>query len=166
MVDIGAQGRHSDGGIFKGSIMGQRFQNKQMDLPPSCPLSNHSNVSVPYMLVADAAFQLNEYTLRPYPSNKLNRSRKIFNYRLSRARRVVENAFGIMVSKWRIYRKPINAPLKTCESIVKATVYLHNFLLSTSYYADIINDTRWNVMEENTVAIRNIHSMGTIHIRD
>ncbi|XP_025266672.1 protein ANTAGONIST OF LIKE HETEROCHROMATIN PROTEIN 1-like [Camponotus floridanus] len=98
MVDIGAQGRHNDGGIFKGSIMGQRFENKQMELPPPCPLSNCS-ISVPYMLVADAAFQLNEYTLRPYPGNRLNKTREIFNYRLSRARRVVENAFGIMTKE-------------------------------------------------------------------
>lgn len=158
MVDIGAQGRHNDGGIFKGSIMGQRFENKQMELPPPRPLSNCS-ISVPYMLVADAAFQLNEYTLRPYPGNRLNKTREIFNYRLSRARRVVENAFGIMASKWRIFRKPINASLTTTENIVKATVCLHNFLLSTSHYANI-NDMYENV-EENAAAIENIRSMGS-----
>ena len=159
MVDIGAQGRHNDGGIFKGSIMGQRFENKQMDLPSPCPLSNFCDIPIPYMLVGDAAFQLNEYTLRPYPGNQLNRSRKIFNYRLSRARRVVENAFGIMASKWRIYRKPINASLKTTENIIKATVCLHNFLLSTPQYVNIDN-TCENDMQENT-AIRNIRSMGS-----
>ncbi|XP_071652226.1 uncharacterized protein [Temnothorax longispinosus] len=82
MVDIGAQGRHHDGGIFKGSIMGQRFENRQMELPPPCSLPN-SNILVPYILVGDAAFQLNEYTLRPYPGNRLNRIREIFNKRLS-----------------------------------------------------------------------------------
>ncbi|KMQ82429.1 nuclease harbi1, partial [Lasius niger] len=50
MVDIGAQGRHNDGGIFKGSIMGQRFENKQMDLPSPCPLSNFCDIPIPYML--------------------------------------------------------------------------------------------------------------------
>jgi len=131
MVDIGAQGRHNDSAIFKGSNMRQRFENKQMDLPPPCPLSNLRNKAIPYMLVGDAAFQLNEYTLRPYPNNQLNRDTKIFNYRLSRAKRVVENAFGIMASKWRIYRKPINTSLKTTENIIKATICLHNFLIST-----------------------------------
>ncbi|XP_024886829.1 protein ANTAGONIST OF LIKE HETEROCHROMATIN PROTEIN 1-like [Temnothorax curvispinosus] len=159
MVDIGAQGRHHDGGIFKGSIMGQRFENRQMELPPPCSLPN-SNILVPYILVGDAAFQLNEYTLRPYPGNRLNRIREIFNKRLSRARRVVENAFGIMASKWRIYRKPINASLKTIESIVKATVCLHNFLLSTPYYANSIN-TCQNFVQENATAFENIRSMGS-----
>lgn len=75
MVDIGAQGRHHDGGIFKRSIMGQRFENRQMDLPPSCPLPNFNVAPIPYMLMGDAAFQLNEYTLRPYPANQVNASR-------------------------------------------------------------------------------------------
>lgn len=161
MVDIGAQGRHNDAGIFKGSLMGQRFDNYQMDLPPSCTLSNLSNISVPYMLVGDAAFQLNEYTLRPYSSNQLNRNRELFNYRLSRARRVVENAFGIMVSRWRIYRKPINASLKTIESIVKATVCLHNLLLSTPNYADMVDDVPPHFMAEDAAAFRDIGMMGS-----
>lgn len=160
MVDIGAQGRHNDSAIFKGSIMGQRFENKEMDLPPSSPLSNFSNRFVPYMLVGDAAFQLNEYTLRPYPANQLNIEKRKFNYRLSRARRVVENAFGIMSSKWRIYRKPIIASLETVESIVKATVCLHNFLLSTTHYTDIISSNMYESIE-NEGAIRNVNCMGS-----
>jgi len=58
MVDIGAQERHNDSAIFKGSNMGQRFENKQMDLPPPCPLLNLRNKAIPYMLVGDAAFNL------------------------------------------------------------------------------------------------------------
>lgn len=64
-----------------------------------------------------------------------------------------------MVSKWRIFRKPINASLTTAENIVKATVCLQNFLLSKSHYANI-NDMYENV-EENTAAIKNIRSMGS-----
>jgi len=55
----------------------------------------------------------------------------IFNYRLSRARRVIENAFGILVSKWIILKSSIACSLKTCETIVLALVMLHNFLLSS-----------------------------------
>lgn len=132
IVDIGAQGRHSDGGIFKNSIMGQRFYNNTMNLPEPSPISNRH--TVPYVIVVDEAFQLQTFTMRPYPSKNLNKEQRIFNYRLSRARRVVENAFGILTSRWRIYQKPINTSLETVDVIIKVTICLHNLLMNESFY--------------------------------
>lgn len=83
---------------------------------------------MPYFFVGDDAFALNIHMLKPY--NKLNLSieERVFNYRLSRARRIVENAFGILASKWRIFRKPIICKVETVEYIVGACVCLHNWL--------------------------------------
>lgn len=81
------------------------------------------------MLVADEAFQLTNYMMRPFPGKGgLTKERRIFNYRLSRARRMVECTFGILSSQWRIYKRSINTSIKTAKSIVKATIVLHNFL--------------------------------------
>lgn len=93
-VDIGASGRRSDGGIFKDSKMGIKFENKQMDLPDPVEITADGN-PLPYVIVADEAFQAADYLLRPYPGRPaLTDERKIFNYRLSRARRTIENTFG------------------------------------------------------------------------
>jgi hypothetical protein len=83
---------------------------------------------LPYCLVGDEAFPLKPYLLRPYPGRGLTPEQDIFNYRLSRARRLIENTFGILASQWRVYRKPIIANPTSAIRIIQATVCLHNWL--------------------------------------
>ena len=64
----------------------------------------------------------------PYPGHLLPEEKENFNQRLSRARRVVENAFGILAARWRILLQTINADTNLVEAITKACVCLHNFL--------------------------------------
>ena len=55
----------------------------------------------PYMFVGDEAFPLRPYLMRPYPGRFLDSEKKrVFNYRLSRCRRVVENSFGMSDSNF------------------------------------------------------------------
>lgn len=50
---------------------------------------------MPYVLLGDDAFALTNYFLKPYPGRQLDSEEKtVFNYRVSRCRRVIENAFG------------------------------------------------------------------------
>jgi len=128
MLNIGAEGRRSDGGVFRNSDIGICFDNNNMDLPEPTQVGV-SGPKLPYVLVADEAFALTSYMMRPFPRSKnLDLKKKVFNYRLSRARRVVENAFGLLASRWRIFRKPINTPL-TAIKIIQATTALHNFII-------------------------------------
>lgn len=45
-------------------------------------------------------------------------------------RRCVENAFGIMVSRWRIFERTIGEHPANAEELVKAVCVLHNFLMT------------------------------------
>lgn len=128
-VDIGGYGKNSDGGILDHSVMGRRFENKTMKLPPPKCLPGQNSPS-PHVLIGDEAFALKPYMMRPFPYriSRGDEEKENFNYRLSRARRVVENAFGILAKKWRIYRSPIEMKVETTKCLVLATVILHNYL--------------------------------------
>ncbi|KFM78308.1 hypothetical protein X975_12552, partial [Stegodyphus mimosarum] len=103
------------------------LQNNLLDLPSPTPLIPGSE-PVNYFMVADEAFPLKRYLMRPYPGRKISHQQRIFNYRLSRARRVVENAFGILLNRFRIMIQPIQLPPVTVDKIVSVCCCLHNFL--------------------------------------
>ncbi|GBP12809.1 hypothetical protein EVAR_6132_1 [Eumeta japonica] len=92
------------------------------------------------VILGDEGFPLKKYLMTPYPRRlPLTAEEKIFNYYLSRARRIVEKAFGVMVMKFRIYRSPIYVYPDKVDKIVKATSALRNWLMKTStrHYAPI-----------------------------
>ena len=68
--------------------------------------------------------------MKPYPGKRVikSESQTVFNYRLSRCRRTIENAFGIYAARWPIFRRPIRASVNTVDAIVKATLCLHIYL--------------------------------------
>lgn len=120
LIEIGAYDRRSDGGIFRDSIMGQKFNERQMNVPKPKRLTI-DGIPLPYVLVSDEAFQLSDYLLRPYPGREgLSQDWSIFNYRLSRALRTIENSFGILVSQWRILKRPIDATVDNTINMIKA----------------------------------------------
>jgi hypothetical protein len=99
-----------------------------MAVPPDEPLFEE-NVSVPYVIVGHEGFPLKRFILRPFPKDRnLDSKRRIFNYRLCRCRRVVENAFGILAQRWHVFFRPINCKLELVNKIVKATTVLQNFI--------------------------------------
>ncbi|KAJ8874497.1 hypothetical protein PR048_025357 [Dryococelus australis] len=51
-------------------------------------------VDMPYGIVADDAFPLSPNIMKPFSQRWLSHERRVFNYRLSWARRIVENIFG------------------------------------------------------------------------
>ena len=125
-VDIGDTGRHSDGGVFANSNFGKQLLSNQLGIPP--PECLASVGELPFCFVADAAFPLKSNVMRPYPGKNITEEQRIFNYRLSRARRVIENSFGIFSSRWRIFRRPIIGSPEKVVVITKAACCLHNYL--------------------------------------
>ncbi|KMQ88379.1 nuclease harbi1-like protein [Lasius niger] len=128
-VDIGQYGSISDGGVWSNSAFADGLEHGEAKLPPPKMLPG-SHIKFPYIFVADEAFPLNAYLMRPYPRTALQNKQRVFNYRLSRARRVIENTFGILVSRWRILRRCICNTPRNAEVMFQALVCLHNFIMT------------------------------------
>ena len=103
-VDIGAYGRNSDGGVFSRSAFGQRFMQNSFNFPEHGVLPKFVRGGpLPYVAVEDEASPLLPNLLRPYPGKELALDKQLSNYRLSRSRRIVENGFGILAARWRVF---------------------------------------------------------------
>lgn len=128
-IDVGCNGRISDGGVFNRCSLSNAMDTNSLNLPEATPLPNRDE-PVPYVIVADDAFALKNYLLKPYPFRNLNATQRIFNYRLSRARRVVENVFGILAARFRVLGKPIALYPSNAKKVTLAVCALHNFIMS------------------------------------
>lgn len=129
VVDVGAYGRQNDGNVLQNSEFGKRLASHTLHLPADALLPG-SNTTAPHVYVGDEAFPLQRHLMRPFPGCSLNGDdRRIYNYRLSRARRTVENAFGIMASRFRIFRKPMCISPENADRVIKASTVLHNYLM-------------------------------------
>lgn len=93
-----------------------------------------SNITLPHVIVGDEAFPLRKHIMRPYPGTQTrhDETKAIFNYRLSRARRLSENVFGILSQKFRIYQRRLQMSPEHIDNIILATCCLHNFLRGNS----------------------------------
>ena len=67
--------------------------------------------------------------MKPYSKRHLTDPERIFNYRLSRARRIVENGFGILSHRFQcLLTTTLQQVPSTVESIVLTCVCLHNLI--------------------------------------
>ena len=136
LVDIGEAGRKSDSGIYNASPIGRAIDENLLNYPSGETIisSYDENILFPYTFLADEGFVLKCHMMRPYSLTKtFDREEIVFNYRLSRARRVIENSFGIMATRFRIFRRPIIVHVENVKNITKAAVALHNFLLAEDF---------------------------------
>lgn len=127
-ANVGAKGRSSDSGVFQETSFYDAMTANRLNFPQPQPiLPNGPNL--PYVIVGDSAFALSENMMKPYPGvHNRGTTKRIFNYRLSRSRRIVENVFGLLCAVFRVFRKAMPLKPATCEIVTMACVYLHNFL--------------------------------------
>ncbi|XP_014214738.1 uncharacterized protein LOC106643922 [Copidosoma floridanum] len=101
LIEVGAEGRRSDGGIFATSYVRKAIEEDELNLP------SYVNVAerlLPFIFVGNEV--------------------------LSRARRTIVCGFGILVARWRIYKRSLDLGVDKIVAIVLATICFHNFVIT------------------------------------
>ena len=142
-VDVGANGSCSDGGVFQHSQLRTALETGAAGLPPSDCLPG-DNAPMPYFIIGDDAFPHRDWLQKPYPHRGLTPAKRDYNYRLSRARRIVENAFGMWANRFRVFLTTINVKPESVVKMVVASCILHNILRDRRphTYAVPVHDAR------------------------
>lgn len=166
-VCIGWPGSVHDARVFVHSpIYSQITEN---DLLPNKPMSVNG-VNVPLYLIGDSAYPMHTWLMKPFPqSGVLTSEMKQYNYRISRARIVVENAYGRLKARWRRLLKRNDMHVDHIPTVVAAACILHNLC---EIHGEHFNDT-WlqeisdsNYSQPPTVAIRDGSSNQPKRVRD
>uniref|UniRef100_A0A8C5LZE5 DDE Tnp4 domain-containing protein n=1 Tax=Leptobrachium leishanense TaxID=445787 RepID=A0A8C5LZE5_9ANUR len=132
-MDVGSYSKDSDSTLFLNSTLWDQIQSRTLNIPRLTPLPG-SDMTVPYAFVGDEAFGLSTHLLRPYSGTHPTVKKRIFNYRLSRARRYVECSFVILSNKWCIFYRPLDVNVEFSVDIVKCYSVLHNFVRERDGY--------------------------------
>lgn len=162
-IDVGAYGKDGDSNVFKESCFGKKLYSNQLKLSESANLPNTNEYPQPFVFIGDEAFALHSNLLRPYPGRGLNDTKRIFNYRLSRARRTVECTFGVLANKWRVLHTPIQVQPDFTDEIIKSCCVLHNFVRRRDGFNN--EDTETNMLNDIEVRGTGSCTQGT-KVRD
>ena len=127
-IDVGANGRVSDGGVWGNCTLSKCLdEENNAGLPPPAMLKKSAEF-LRYVFVADDAFPLKTNLMKPFPFRNQTDEQRIYSYRLSRVIRIIENSFGIMGSRFRVLSTTIALTPEKVEKIVLACAVLHNVL--------------------------------------
>lgn len=126
-VNVGAPGSCSDAQIWNQSDLRQYIIDEIIHIPAADCLPNDDH-DIPYFIVGDDAFALRSWLMKPFSRRNMSLEERIFNYRLSRSRRVVENAFGILANRFQCLLSTLKQDPCNVESIILSCVCLHNIM--------------------------------------
>lgn len=155
-IDVGVNGRANDSTIYAESNLYKGLINNTLNIPSKRKLKGQS-FEFPYFFIGDDAFALNTNLMKPYNRCvNLSTPQVVFNYRISRARMVVECAFGQLATRFRIFRRPLDVLPETVDLIVMTACALHNFIITE-------NDRSNETIDDNLLEVlpETLSNMGT-----
>ena len=114
--------------MYNESSLRKAVAEDTINLPSPTEIQGISS-RINYHIIGDYVFPISKTMMKPYPHKHLNKEIRIFNYQLSRARRIVENAFGILANRWRVFLTTIKLNPEKVTYFILATCRLHNYMV-------------------------------------
>ncbi|XP_071947392.1 uncharacterized protein [Antedon mediterranea] len=142
-IYVGWPGRVHDARILRNSDIFEKGENRQL-----FPMQNEviSGIEVPLLILGDPAYPLKSWLMKGFPEREnITRDQRTFNYRLSRARMVIERSFGMLKGRWRILMKRNDSALRHVPNMVVACCVLHNFCIAEGE----VYNPEWDVDDAN-----------------
>ncbi|XP_044184341.1 protein ALP1-like [Acropora millepora] len=126
--------------------------------------------NVPPLILGDSAFPFRSWLMKPYTSAVLTPSQKYYNYRLSRARMSIEEAYGELKDRWRVLQRKCESAQEEVRDNTLACIVLHNICIERGEtlcrQIDEIVDTATNQRRPRDI-IRHLLNMTNCHpVRD
>ena len=122
----GYPGNSHDAIIFQLTDLYNKILNENY-LPAYC--IQDSETEIYPVLLGDSAFPFLPWLMKPYGNAIPTKEQGYFNYRLSRARMVVEGAFGQLKGRWRILLRKNECYSETLKLMSLACIILHNMCI-------------------------------------
>ena len=123
-VNIGWPGSVHDARVFSHSSIYKKIT--EHTLLPDCTITVNG-VSIPLYLLGDSAYPLQIWLMKPFTHGTvLTAQQKTFNYRICRARIVVENSYGRLKARWRRLMKRNDMNIDNISHAITAACILHN----------------------------------------
>ncbi len=154
-ADVRSNGAASDTQIFLAdSKLKEAIENDVISFPPADQLPNDDR-ETPYFIIGDDAFSLRTWMMKPYGRCGLPVPERIFNYWLFRARRIVENAFGILSNRFGCLLTTLKQQPLVVVDVILSCICLHNLMQKCS------PGCHGNWTESKTRHIHSCHFNGT-----
>ncbi|XP_065134336.1 uncharacterized protein [Paramisgurnus dabryanus] len=126
-VYVGWPGRTHDARVLSNSPIYHMAEAHDGYLFPREKSIMVDGVTIPVHLIGDAAYPLKKWLMKGFTSHpNLTPDQTNFNFRLSSARMVVENAFGRLKGRWRCLLKRNDVDINIMPDIIVACCILHN----------------------------------------
>ena len=95
---------------------------------PDVTIGDEPNIQ--FHFIGDSAFRMTDRLFTPFSQEAIARDdvKATFNYRHSRARRIVESTFGILCHRFKIMFGSIEQDYESCIKTIQCCITLHNYV--------------------------------------